>query len=193
MKKLTIGIVGGTTPQSTLEYYDYIIKSYIEMYNDHSYPEIIIYSVSFQNYINWMSRGEWSKIEDGIVEIIDKLSKAGADFAIIATNTLHKVYPGVQERTALKILSIIDCVADRIKGSGIEVVGLLGTRYTMEEGFYREGLRKNGIASIVPDEDEMVAMDEIIFNELARGIIKDSSREKFIEIIKKLESKGANG
>ncbi|MHA1170079.1 MAG: aspartate/glutamate racemase family protein, partial [Candidatus Hodarchaeales archaeon] len=123
----------------------------------------------------------------------DKLSKAGADFAIIATNTLHKVYPGVQERSALKILSIIDCVADRIKGSGIEVVGLLGTRYTMEEDFYREGLRKNGIASIVPDEDEMVAMDEIIFNELARGIIKDSSREKFIEIIKKLESKGANG
>ena len=193
MKKLTIGIVGGTTPQSTLEYYDYIIKSYIEMYNNHSYPAIIIYSVNFQNYLDWMTGGDWQKIEDDLVETLVKLVGAGADFALIATNTLHKVYPGVQKRSTIKILSIIDCVSEKIKESGIEVAGLLGTKYTMEEEFYREGLRKKGINCIVPEDDDLEIINEIIFNELSKGIINENSRTKYLEIIGKLESRGARG
>lgn len=193
MSKKKIGILGGTSPQSTLDYYKHIINSYIEQFNDHAYPEIIIYSVNFQKYIDWQKTNDWDKIADDMAEVIRQLEKVGADFALIAANTLHKVFDKVVKKVNIPLLSIVECVAKEAKKLNIKKIGLLGTRLTMTESFYPDRLAKDGIECIVPDEADIRTINEILFNELVKGIIKPESKQKFLEIIEKLEKRGAQG
>lgn len=148
-----IGILGGLSPESTVIYYLRIVRRYQELFGDHSYPEIIIYSVSFQKFIDWMAKDRWNEITEELIRDIRNLAAAGADFALIATNTMHLVFDKVEEASPIPLISIVNATAESIRKERINSVGLLGTVFTMERDFYREGLAKYGIETLVPKKD----------------------------------------
>ena len=188
-----IGIVGGLSPESTMSYYQYLVRRYQELFGDHSYPEIVIYSVNFQRYITWTRQEKWEKVAEDLTRVIARLQAAGADFAVIACNMVHFVFDQVQERAAIPLISIIDATAEAIRDAGITTVGLLGTRFTMENNFYRTGLARHGIESLIPPKPSRISLTQIILEELARGIITSASRNKVLAIIEDLVGKGASG
>jgi aspartate racemase len=189
----TIGIVGGLSPESTIIYYQRIVRRCHEFFGDHTYPEIVIYSVNFQRFIDWMSREKWDKITEQLVKDVKRLTKAGADFALIATNTMHLVYQEVQRRSPIPIVSIVEATAEAVNKDGVGKVGLLGTRFTMEKGFFKKGLADYGIDTLVPEKGNREYIDKVIFDELCRGVIRAASRERFLRIIGNIISQGAEG
>ena len=195
-----IGILGGMSPESTSEYYEYITRTYTERFGDYGYPEIIIYSVSFQSYVDWPLKDRWDLVAQGLSEAAQRLEAAGADFIIIATNTMHLVFDQVQASVNVPMLSLIETVGEAILGlrSGdlaqrSKTVGLLGTRFTMEKTFYQDALARKGITVLVPDADDREYVNTVIYDELVAGQIRDESRAGFVAIIEKLAERGAEG
>lgn len=188
-----IGILGGLSPESTASYYLYITRTYTERYGDYAYPEIIIYSVTLQKYHDWRDAGEWDKITADMIDGARRLERAGADFGVIATNTMHILFDEVQSAVRIPFLHMIDATAQFIQQRGYSAVGLLGTQFTMTEKFYRNRLAANGITSIVPDTKDQQTIHKIIVDELDRGLTREDSRQKFLEIINKLQKKGVEG
>ncbi len=186
-----IGIIGGLSPESTVSYYLHITRSYVERFGDYGYPEIIIYSVNLKNYHEWRSQNKWELIVKDLVGAARSLESSGADFGIIATNTMHKVFDLVQSSVSLPFIHIMDATLERIKEKGIHKIGLLGTKYTMREDFYRERLASNGLTTLVPDERDQDVIHQIIVNELVRGKILEESREKYLKIIDQMRQEGA--
>ena len=186
MKK--IGILGGLGPESTIAYYEFITHKYYEKYGNYQYPEIIIYSVSFEEFID-----KEYKIADKVKEAIMSLHKAGADFVVAACNSVHIVYNEIADELPIPWLSIIDATAEEIQKEHLKKVGLLGTIFTMSKDFYKKGLLKQGIEAITPDGNDQKRINGIIYQELVLKKVKDSSRREIQEIIKKLERKGAEG
>jgi aspartate racemase len=192
MKK-KIGIVGGLSPESTVSYYLYITRNYAERYGNYDYPEIIIYSVNLENYHKWRSIDRWDLIVDDLVSCFQKLKQAGADFGLIATNTMHKVFEQVADLVDLPLINIIDETALKAKELGIDTLGLLGTKYTMSDGFYQERLSKFEVNALVPNSEQQEEVHKIIVEELVRGQFLEKSKNKYIEIIQDLVSRGAEG
>jgi aspartate racemase len=188
-----IGILGGLTPESTVTYYQHIFRRYEELYGDLSYPEMVIYDVSFQRFEDWMSKEDWESIEEALLDGLKRLAAAGSDFAVIATNTMHILFEKLQARSSIPLISIVDATAEAINGEGLKVVGLLGTRFTMEKPFYIEGLKKHGIDTIVPNKEERDYINKVVFGELSRGILLTESRNGYLEIINSLVERGAQG
>lgn len=189
----TIGILGGMSPESTIEYYQHITRSYTERFGDFGYPEIIIVSVSFQPYVDWPAAGRWDLVADGLATGAQKLAAAGADFVVIATNTMHKVVNEIQSQIDIPILSLLDVVGDAIAARGLETVGLLGTRFTMESTFYQDALAARGITVITPDAADRTLVDRVVYEELVAGIIRDESRSAYLGVIERLAANGAQG
>lgn len=188
-----IGIVGGLSPESTISYYQYLVRRYQELFGDHSYPEIVIYSVNFQRYVNWTRQEQWETVAEDLTRAIARLQAAGADFAVIACNMVHFVFDQVQEKASIPLISIIDATAEAIRNAGIATVGLLGTRFTMEKNFYRTGLARHGIESLIPKKSSRIYLTKIILEELARGLITSESRNKVLTIIEDLVGRGVDG
>jgi len=188
-----IGMVGGVSPESTTKYYQYITRKYCESFGDYSYPEIIIYSVNFQQFINWQREGSWNNIAEKLVQAIQAIHAAGADFGLIAANTMHAVFDKVREKSPMPLISIIEATAALINKEKIKTVGLLGTLYTMKESFYKEGLLEHGIMTIVPEPREQEFINKVVYDELTKGQISQKSKQLFIQIINKLKSGGAEG
>jgi len=188
-----IGILGGMSPESTSAYYEYITRTYTERFGDFSYPEIIIYSVSFQPFVDWPSAGKWDLVADALADSANHLEKAGADFVVIATNTMHIVFDEIQAQVGIPMLSLLDAVGRAIQAKKITKVGLLGTRFTMQNTFYADALKKYGVEVIVPEGDDAITVDQVIYDELVKGIISPESKEKFLAITKELEDRGAQG
>jgi len=188
-----IGIVGGLSPESTIKYYQYITRKYYERFADYSYPEILIYSVNFQQFINWQKEGNWNNIAERLVHATQAIHAAGADFGLIAANTMHIVFDKVQKKSPIPLISIIEATAAAIKKEEIKTVGLLGTIHTMRERFYKEGLLKHGIMTIVPEPGGQEFINKVIYDELTKGQINQKSKQVYIEIINKLKSRGAEG
>lgn len=186
-----IGILGGTTPESTLEYYRTIVHRYTEQYGDHSYPEIIIYSVSFQQYADWMEAEEWDRLAAGLIDVGHRLEAAGADLLLIATNTMHLVYDQVAAQMAVPMVSLLDVVGDVIQAQGWTRVGLLGTLTTMEKPFYRDALSTRGISALIPDEADRRYVNQTIHHELSVGRLLPETRTRYLAIIDQLVSRGA--
>lgn len=189
----TIGILGGMSPESTIEYYRHITRSYTEKFGDYGYPEIVIFSVSFQPYVDWPAAGAWNLVADGLADAARKLSAAGADFVVIATNTMHKVVDEIRAKVDIPILSLLDVVGDAIDAQGLKTVGLLGTRFTMESTFYQDALAKRGITVVVPDAADRETVNRVIYDELVAGEIRDESRAEYLAIIERLAAQGAQG
>jgi len=181
------------TPESTVTYYQHIVRRYQELFGDHGYPEIIIYSVSFQRFEDWMGEEDWGSIREALLKGLESLGAAGADFAVIATNTMHIVFDYLQERSPIPLISIIDATAEAIKKEGMDTVGLMGTRFTMEKPFYREKLARHGIETLVPEKADRDYINKIVFEELSRGLLRSESRGEFLRIIERLVRRGAQG
>jgi aspartate racemase len=188
-----IGILGGMSPESTVEYYRYITRAYTERFGDYGYPEIIIYSVSFQPYVDWPGQDRWDLVARGLSEAAQSLEAAGADFIVIATNTMHLVFDQVQASVSVPMLSLLDAVGDAILARGIKTVGLLGTKFAMEKGFYQDALAQRGITILVPDEKGREYVNTVIYDELVAGQIRNESRAGFVTIINELAERGAEG
>jgi len=188
-----IGILGGMSPESTIEYYQHITHKYTERFGDYGYPEIIIYSVSFQPYIDWPYSSRWDLVAEGLGEAAKKLEAAGADFIVIATNTMHLVVKEVQSQINIPILSLLDVVAASIEAKGLQTIGLLGTAFTMSKTFYHEALQPRGIQVITPEADEQKYINEVIYKELVAGKIVPESRTGYLEIIDQMAKRGAQG
>ena len=189
----TIGILGGMSPESTVEYYQYITRTYTERFGDYGYPEVIIYSVCFQPYVDWPREDRWDLVAQGLAEATRRLEAAGADFVVIATNTMHIVFDQVQAAAAVPLLSLLDAVGEAIQGQGITTVGLLGTRFTMEKPFYQDALAEKGITVLVPEADDRQYVNRVIYEELVAGQTRAESRAGFVAIAERLAARGAEG
>jgi aspartate racemase len=122
-----IGILGGMSPESTVAYYEYLTRTYTERFGDYGYPDILIYSVSFQPYVDWPNQDRWDLVAQGLGEAARRLEAAGADFIILATNTMHIVFDEVQSSVKVPMLSLLDATGEVIQAQGLKTVGLLGT------------------------------------------------------------------
>jgi aspartate racemase len=188
-----IGILGGMSPESTSEYYLHITRSYTQRFGTYAYPEILIYSVQFQPYVDWPKQERWDLVAQGLIEAAQKLEAAGADFIIIATNTMHLVFDQVQANVGVPMLSLVEAVGDAIHARGLKTVGLLGTRFTMEKTFYQDKLAQMGIEVLVPGPDERTRINRVIYEELVAGRFLPDSRQDYLKIIDGLAIQGAQG
>jgi aspartate racemase len=189
----TIGILGGMSPESTVVCYEHITRQYTARYGDYGYPEILIYSVNFQRYVDWQLQGKWAEAAKAMAEALERLRLAGADFGLIATNTMHIVFDQVQAAVGMPLLSIVDATARAIRDAGLRTVGLLGTVFTMREPFFRDGLSRYGIDVVVPEHGDQDRINDIIYRELCRGEAPTPSRALFLAIIETLRKQGAQG
>jgi aspartate racemase len=190
----TIGLIGGMSWESSAEYYRIMNEAVKEKLGGLHSVKCILYSVDFDEIAALQHKGEWIELTTRMVGFARMLKDAGADFIVIATNTMHKMAEEVQGSIHIPLLHIADATAEKIIEKGVHRPGLLGTKFTMEEDFYKGRLReKHELDVIVPTETDRIAVDEIIYNELCVGIIKKASKEKFQEVIKGLVSSGADG
>jgi len=187
-----IGVLGGTSPESTATYYLYLTREYTRRFGDHGYPEILIYSVTFQRFIDWMRAGDWEALAGAVVEGLCALSEAGAELGLIATNTFHRVFDEVAASVPIPLISILDVVSDRLDELGCRRAALLGTKITMSSSFYPERLSARGIETVVPTAAEQDAIDRTIFDELSRGLVTPSSKESLVAIADRLIGGGAD-
>jgi aspartate racemase len=188
-----IGIIGGMSPESTVEYYRYITRTYTERFGDHGYPEVVIYSVSFQPYVDWPREDRWDLVAQGLSAAARQLEAAGADIILIATNTMHLVFEEVQASISVPMLSLLDAVGEAILARGLKTVGLLGTQFTMEKTFYPDALAPKGISILVPEADDREYVNRVIYEELVAGQIREASRAGFVAVVDRLAARGAEG
>ncbi len=189
-----IGLLGGMTSESSAEYYKLINKITREKLGGNHSAKSIMVSVDFGEVEPYMERGEWEKVLDILARASEDVEKGGADFLVICTNTIHKFAGKIGSRINIPVLNIIDVTADEIKNKGFKKVGLLGTRFTMEEDFYRSRLEeKHGIEVIIPAPDDRQIIHSVIMKELSIGVINPDSRKEYLRIIKKLADDGAQG
>ena len=189
----TIGIIGGMSWESTVTYYEIINKEIIEKLGGFHSAKILMYSVDFAELEENMENGYWQGNAVILTDAALRLEKAGADFIVIATNTMHKLVPDMEKEIDIPILHIADATADAVKRDGIKKVGLLGTRFTMTQEFVKDRLISAGLEVIVPGEKDMGIVDNVIFNELCLGKVLDSSRNEYKRIIEEMKEKGAEG
>ena len=187
-----IGIIGGLSAESTAVFYLAITRAYTAQFGTAAYPEMVLYSVSFEPMLAWANTGHWDRFADGLLAGIRAVARGGADFAVIAANMPHRVFDQVVAQSPVPLLHIADAVATRAGALGCRRVALLGTRATMAASFYPERLEaRAGIATLVPDETDQIAIQTIIERELVRGVITPESTQRFQAIIHTMAQQGA--
>lgn len=189
-----MGLIGGMSWNSTLEYYRIINELFAQRLGGLHSARLILYSLDFDDIEKAQVEARWDDAAHILVEASSALKQAGADFLVICTNTMHKVADVVAEKSSLPLLHIVDVTGDAIRDRGLHRIGLLGSRFVMKEAFYRERLQKQfAIEVLVPEEDDMVVVDRIIYDELCRGRTKASSRRTCADVISRLVGRGAEG
>ena len=190
----TIGLIGGMSWESSKVYYEYINRLVQEKLGGSHSAKSIMTSVDFAEIADLSFKDDWNAIGTLMATHAQKLHDAGADMVVLCSNTIHLVSPSIVQATTLPFLHIADATAKAIKKKGLNKVGLLGTRFTMEKDFYIRILEENyGIEVVVPELDERQAVHDIIYNELVKGIITDPSKQKTLASIEGLIAKGAEG
>lgn len=188
----TIGLLGGMSWESTLEYYRLLNQMVrAELGGLHS-AKILMYSVDFEELVALKHRGNWTQIGEILATAAADLQGAGADCVLLATNTMHKVADAIALSTTVPLIHIADATADTIKQADVQRVGLLGTRFTMEESFYKDRLiHQHGLAVQVPNDEDRSLIHDVIYDELCQGKIRQASRDRFRHIIASLIDAGA--
>lgn len=189
----TIGLIGGMSWESTIPYYRIINEEVKNRLGGLHSAKIVLYSVEFDEIERCQSSGDWERSGDILGRAAQGLETAGADFLLICTNTMHKVAPQVASMVRIPLVHIADATADELETSGIHRVGLLGTRYTMTQDFYKQILIGRGIDVVIPDEPDIGLVNNVIFHELCVGERREESRRQFQRIIAGLKEKGAQG
>jgi aspartate racemase len=190
----TIGLIGGMSWESTAEYYRIINEAVKENLGRLHSAKIVMYSVDFEEIEQLQHRGRWDKATDIMIDAAKRVERGGADFVLICTNTMHKMADDVAVNINIPLLHIADATAEKITSLGLEKVGLLGTKFTMEQDFYKGRLKeKFSLNVVIPNGSEREIVHDVIYKELCLGDIKDSSREQLKIIINRLGNGGAQG
>ena len=187
----TIGLIGGMSWESTVTYYQLINETVKQELGGLHSAKILLYSVDFAEIEEYQAKGEWDKSAEVLAQAAVNLEKAGADLLVICTNTTHKVAPQVQSRIAIPLLHIAEATAEALIENGVTKVGLLGTKYTMTQDFYKDKLIASGIQVVIPDEVGVETVNTVIYTELCLGKICPESKKKFQTIIERLKQQGA--
>ena len=187
----TIGLLGGMSWESTQSYYRAINEAVREQLGGLHSAKIVLYSVDFAEIEALQVRGDWDKAGQLLAAAASAVERAGADFLVICTNTMHKVVPAIAAGISMPILHIADATADELIAQGVKQVGLLGTRFTMEQAFYKDRLIARGIAVVVPDQADRDRVNRVIYEELCLGVFKADSRARYLDIIHRLQLQGA--
>jgi len=181
-----IGIIGGIGPESTVDYYKLIIGAFHEKQADLGYPEIIIYSANLSSLMKILEAKKWDNLTDWLLDKVIALHNAGAEFAVIGSNTPHIVFQEVSLRSPIPMLNIIEETRKRAQNLGSKKLGLMGTRFTMESDFFKKPFVENEMVVVVPEKEDQELIHHRLFSEIELGIIKDSTREELLSIVKKM-------
>ena len=182
----TVGIIGGIAPESTIEYYRKIVASYLKREAAGNYPQIIINSIDMSKMLTLIGNNEFEEVSHYLAFEVGKLENAGAEFAVLASNTPHIVFNRVRALTQLPLISIVEVTGKKITDAGLDRVALFGTKFTMQGEFYAEVLSKNAIEVITPDAVDQKFIHDKYMGELIKGIIKDQTRTGLLAVIEKM-------
>jgi len=184
----TLGLIGGTGPESTIDYYRLLTALYREK-ADGASPPVIINSVDLKRMIAWMGDNELDKVTDYLVGEFEKLEKAGVDFAALTANTPHIVFDELKQRVRLPLISIVEAACERAQSLGFKSVGLFGTRYTMQAPFYPKVFSRTDINLVAPNAEEQEYIHEKYFGELLKDTFLPETREKFLAIADEMKAR----
>ncbi len=187
-----IGLLGGMSWESTALYYRILNQLVKQRLGSLHSAELVLYSVDFQRIEQLQAAGEWQQAGEILAEAARNLERAGAQFIVLCTNTMHKVAAQISAATGIPLLHIADATGRRIQQAGVRKVGLLATRFTMEQDFYRGRLQQQfGLEVITPDREDRIFVHEVIYHELCLGVINPASRRRYGEIMQQLVAQGA--
>ena len=189
----TIGLLGGMSWESTLTYYRIINETVKEALGGLHSAKIVLYSVDFAQIEHCQAQGDWEQSAAILSAAAQSLEKAGADFILICTNTMHKVAPQIQSRISIPIVHIAEATADELKKQQISKVALLGTKYTMTQAFYKDKLLQAGMEVLIPEQDDIEVVNDVIYEELCLGKINPEYKRQYLRIVDELAHRGAEG
>lgn len=189
----TIGLIGGMSWESTVTYYQLLNEEIRRALGGLHSAQCLMYSVDFSEIEHYQITGQWDRCGDVLADAAYKLEQAGSDAIILCTNTMHKVADAITQRIRVPFLHIAQMTANVLEQRGVQNVALLGTVYTMEQDFYKSILRQQGIHVLIPEEGERQEVNRIIFEELCLGVIKETSKQYYLNMISKLCQQGAQG
>ena len=189
----TIGLIGGMSFESTVTYYEMINEAVKERLGGFHSAKILLYSVDFAEIEKRQRADKWDECAEIIIDAAKRLELAGADMILICTNTIHKLADQVSASISIPLIHIAEATADVLKEKGMKKVGLLGTKYTMLQDFYKDKIVESGIDVIIPSLEDVEFINHVIFDELCLGTISETSRREFVRIIKTLRADGAEG
>lgn len=189
----TIGLIGGLSWLSTIDYYRMLNEMINEKLGGVSSAKIILYSVNFEEIKQLTEAGRWDEIEKLMTSIAKKLQAAGADCLLLGANTMHKIADNIQQSIGIPLINIAEETAKEIKQQPFHTIALLGTKYTMQFDFYKTKLAQQGITTIIPGEEDIEFINTAIYSEMGKGIFLPATKEKFLAIISKLAEQGAQG
>lgn len=189
-----IGLLGGMSWESTAPYYRYINESIKERLGGYHSAKVILYSVDFDEVERLQQSGNWEAAGSLLAQAARAIESAGADCLLLCTNTMHKVTPAIEAAVCIPLLHIVDATAQQIKSTGLSKIGLLGTRFTMEEAFYTDRLNaRHGLSVLIPDEQDREIIHRVIYEELCRGQVVNKSRTEYCRVMADLVRRGAEG
>ncbi len=188
-----IGLIGGMSWESTIPYYKIINEEVNLKLGGLNSANIVLYSINFGELEKYQSKNEWDKEGEIIINAAKVLENSKCDFILICSNTIHKIYDNIQKKVKIPIIHIAESTANELINNNIKKVLLLGTKYTMKEDFIKNILNKNKIEVIVPEENDIITINNIIFNELCQGIFNEESKKAIINIIDNVKKQGCEG
>lgn len=189
----TIGLIGGMSWESTVTYYQLINERVKEALGGLHSARLLLYSVDFAEIEACQAAGDWERSAAILTEAAQALERAGADFLVICTNTMHKVAPQIGAGVHIPLLHIAEATADALRAQDIRKVALLGTKYTMTQDFYKAKLVEAGIEVLIPDEAGVELVNRVIYDELCLGVLSEQSRREYLAVIDGLAARGAQG
>lgn len=189
----TIGIIGGMSAESTVLYYQIINRETNARLGGNHSADIVMHSVDFEKIVRLQKAGDWAGAGAVLAESARKLEGMGADVLVLATNTMHKIADVIEQAVRIPLLHVVDATAAEVKAKGLSRVGLLGTCFTMSDGFYSERMAERGVEMMRPSENEQAEIHRIIFEELCLNRIRADSKAYYQQVVRRLREQGAEG
>lgn len=189
----TLGMIGGMSPESTVLYYQIINREVNRRLGGNNSANIVMHSVNFAEIAALQAQGNWQQAGVLLADSAQKLAQMGAEGLVLATNTMHKVADVIQAAVEIPLLHVVDATAAAIHAQGLDKVGLLGTRFTMSDGFYTQRMREFGIATVLPNEAQQAEIHRVIFEELCCNRFTDTAKRYYQQVVEDLQAQGAQG
>lgn len=189
----TLGMIGGMSPESTVLYYQIINREVNRRLGGNNSANIVMHSVNFAEIVALQAQGNWQQAGVLLADSAQKLAQMGAEGLVLATNTMHKVADVIQAAVEIPLLHVVDATAAAIHAQGLDKVGLLGTRFTMSDGFYTQRMRELGIATVLPNEAQQAEIHRVIFEELCCNRFTDTAKRYYQQVVEDLQAQGAQG